>query len=121
VGLDDLATVKYKNPFRGMGKQLVAETGTETTVRFYEAAQEKLNKKTIVPDQIKGATDMPADTVETLLQYAKRVAIAAQPFAGNIMIKDPFAAEKYASMLDMIDKFLIALEALQKDKANRNA
>ncbi len=113
VGLNELATVKYTNPFKGMGRKLVEETGTPTTVAFYDAAQEKLNKKKITPEVIKDPLEMPTKTVDALLSYAKLVAKAAQPFAGNVMIKDPFPPEKYAAMLDMIDQFLQALEKLQ--------
>ena len=121
--LDELATNRYKNPFKGgLGNRRnifgedVFNTEEEAVVNFRRGLDEAIKDMgTIVPETRLEAQTMPTDMVQRILAYAKAVYEAANKFAVFVQDKRELKKDEEnigltLKMLAQIPLFITLLE-----------
>jgi hypothetical protein len=99
--LDQLATAKLKNPFKGHAIQ-------EMLTSREQVGMEPVIKEmgTVEPERVENAQDMSLDFAQRILANAKRVKAAANPLAGAVQDKEQLDFGVAASALTQFTRNL---------------
>ena len=112
LSLDELATVKYANPFKGTQAGLLKKVNAGGLPQ-YQAAVDKMG--TIAPGATEGVQQMSKAQIDAILVQAQAATTAANAFSGMVRDKEDVSQQEIAAAIPKYIEMMTAeLKKLQK-------
>lgn len=102
LSLDALATVKYRNPFKGRAWSLAEEVNKGRQIPSRPLIEEKMG--TVAPQQIR-TEDMDPQLRDAIIDYSKKVTQSANLRFGSVIDKEPILSPSLQQVVKTISGY----------------